>query len=109
LDRPRVGSCRAGLLAWDVSTRAATLIERYGRRNVRFAWNDKSRAAQQHEDFHAWLIATGALVEFSSTGYGAIDCPDEARMTDVIAVLQPLMDAGQLLWEYGDQPSPSDE
>jgi len=96
-------------IAWNDSTKAATLIERSGRRNLRFAWNDKTQAARQHEAFHGRLVATGALVEFSSTGYGAIDCPNEATMADVIAVLQPLTDSGQLLWECGDQASPSDE
>lgn len=89
---------------WDDDTRIATLVERSGRRNVRFAWNDKSRAAQEHEALHGRLVATGALVEFSSSGYGAIDCADEAILAAVIAVLQPLAASGELLWEYGDQP-----
>lgn len=92
-------------VAWDDSSRAATLVERSGRRNVRFAWNDKSQAAEQHEVLHGRLVMAGGLVEFSSSGYGAVDCADDATTAAVIAVLQPLHDAGVLLWEYGDQPA----
>lgn len=91
---------------WDDSSRVATLVERSGRRNVRFAWNDKSQAAEQHEALHGRLAATGALLEFSSNGYGAVDCADDVMMAGVITVLQPLNDAGLLIWEYGDQPAP---
>jgi hypothetical protein len=91
-------------VAWDDRSRAATVVERSGRRNIRFAWKDQLKAAARHDALHGRLVQAGALVEFSSPGYGAVDCADEPTLAGVFAVLQPLADADLLMREYGDQP-----
>ena len=89
---------------WDETSHAATLVERSGRRNVRIAWQNQSAAAEQHEPLHGRFLASGALVEFRRTGYAALDCADAGVVQQVLALIQPWADRGDLLWEYGDEP-----
>lgn len=78
-----------------------SVVRRSGRRVIRVAFNDRAEAEAGHEQLHGSLVATGALHEFSSSGYAAVDLKDERQADAVIPVLEALVETGVIIWEWG--------
>jgi Domain of unknown function (DUF4265) len=79
-----------------------------GHRTIRIAIQDETYAHQHHEDLHGTLTQMGVLAEFlgHAHAYCAVDIVDQEQSDAVIAMLQPLSEAGTLMWEWGDPVSP---
>lgn len=86
---------------WNDSDRTAEVVTSSGRRLVRSVFADREDAHASHEAFHGSLVATGALIEFSGSGFAAIDIDSDERLAAVMSVLDPLNEAGRLSWEWG--------
>ena len=78
-----------------------SVVRRSGRRVIRVAFNDRAGANKGHERLHGSLVATGALHEFSGSGYAAVDLEDERQTDAVVAALGPLVESGMIIWEWG--------
>jgi len=91
---------------WNENDRIARVATSSGRRLVRSVFVDREDAAASHEAFHGSLVETGALLEFSGSGFAAIDIDSDERLAAVMAILDPLHEAGRLSWEWGRSSRP---
>jgi hypothetical protein len=73
-----------------------------GHRTIRFNFTNRQPAQVLHNNLHAALVGQlGCLVEFGSPRYGAIDLDISTDARAVVALLDPLHQAGNLIWEMG--------
>lgn len=90
------------------ASRAYTVVSKNGHQTIRIAIQDEAFAHEHHEDFHGALVRLGMLIEFRghANGYCAVDISDQTQADALIEMLQPLVTAGTLVWEWADPVEP---
>jgi hypothetical protein len=99
------GVALGDLVEWTEQTHRLDVRRKSGHRNLRIAFHDRNDATAEHEQLHGTIVQTGCLVEFSADGYAAVDIETDEQRDAVLAVLDPLVTAGRLIWEWGDDRS----
>jgi hypothetical protein len=97
------GIALGDVVVWNDADRRARIVEPSGRQVIRVAFNDPAEAVAAHEEFHADLLSTHALVEFRGAGYAAVDIDSDERLRAVLDVVDPLQTSGRAIWEWGSQ------
>ena len=97
------GIALGDLIELDRDSRVASVVHRSGRKVIRVAFGGRAEAAIRHEQLHGLLVTSGALHEFSSSGYVSVDLQDQRQADAVVSALQPLVDAGAIMWEWGSE------
>lgn len=95
------GIALGDVVTWDGDSGDASVVRPGGHRVIRAVFADRDVAEAEHERLHGALVAAGLPVEFSGSGYCAIDAEDEESVRAALTAIEPFQEAHGVSWEWG--------